>query len=85
MFGPVAETILFRESHGSGAILLEGSGSGLSETQFVCKLAQINCFLSSGGEGCNSFALSGTECDKGGASGSPTHSAVVDDENVAHA
>jgi hypothetical protein len=84
MFGPVAETILFRESDGSGAILLEGSGSGLSETQFVCKLAQINCFLSSGGEG-NNFALSGIECDKGGASGSPTHSAVVDDENVAHA
>ena len=26
MFGPVAETILFRESDGSGAILREGSG-----------------------------------------------------------
>ena len=56
----------------------------MSETQFVSKLAQINCFLSSGGEGYN-FALGGTECDKGGASGSLAHSAVVDDENVAHA
>ena len=56
----------------------------MSETQFVSKLAQINCFLSSGGEG-NDFALGGTECDKGGASGSPTHSAVVNNEDVAHA
>jgi hypothetical protein len=55
----------------------------LSETQFVSKLAQINCFLSSGREG-NDFALGGTEGDKGGASGSPTHSAVVDSENLAH-
>ena len=56
----------------------------MSEAQFVSKLAQINCFLSSGGEG-NDFALGGTEGDKGGASGSPTHSAVVDhNENVAH-
>ena len=55
----------------------------MSEPQFVSKLAQINCFLSSGGEG-NDFALGGTEGDKGGASGSPTHSAVVDNENVAH-
>jgi hypothetical protein len=44
----------------------------------------MNCFLSGGGEG-NNLALSGTECDKRGASGSSTHSAVVDDENVAHA
>ena len=29
VFGPVAETILFRESDGSGAILIEGSGSSL--------------------------------------------------------
>jgi hypothetical protein len=55
----------------------------LSETQFVSKLAQISCFLSSGGEG-NDFAFGSTECDKGGASGSPTHSAVVDNEDVAH-
>ena len=55
----------------------------MSETQFVSKLAQINCFLSSGGEG-KDFALGGTEGDKGGASGSPTHSAVVDNESVAH-
>ncbi len=55
----------------------------MSETQFVSKLAQINCFLSSGGEG-NDFALGGTEGDKGGASGSPTHNAVGDSENVAH-
>jgi hypothetical protein len=67
MFGPVAETILFRESDGSGAILMEFSGSSLSGTQFVCKLAQIDCFLGGGREG-NDFALSGTECDKGGAS-----------------
>ena len=84
MFGPVAETILFRESDGSGAILIEGSGSRLSETQFICKLAQIDCFLSGGEEG-NKLALSGTDCDKGVASGYPTHSAVVDDDNVAHA
>ena len=56
----------------------------MSETQFVSKLAQINCFLSDGGEGYN-FALSGAECDKGGASGSPAHSAVVDDKDVVHA
>ena len=84
MFGPVAEAILFGEGNGSGAILIEGSGWCLSETQFVCKLAQIDCFLSSCGEGYN-FALGGIECDKGGASGSPAHSAVVDDEDVAHA
>jgi hypothetical protein len=56
----------------------------LSETLFIGKLAQINCFLSGVGEGYN-FALGGSECDKGGASGYPAHSAVVDDENVAHA
>ena len=55
----------------------------MSETQFVSKLAQIDCFLSSGGEG-NDFTLGGTEGDKGGASGSPTHNAVGDSENVAH-
>jgi hypothetical protein len=32
----------------------------------------------------NDFVLGGTECDKGGASGSPTHIAVVDNEDVAH-
>ena len=56
----------------------------MSETQFIGKLAQINCFLSGGGEGYN-FALGGTECDKGDASGSSAHSAVVDEKNVAHA
>jgi hypothetical protein len=74
---------LFREGDGSGAILIEGSGSCLRENQFVCKLAHIHCFLSGGGEGYN-FALGGAECDKGGASGSSAHSAV-DDENIAHA
>ena len=42
MFGPVVEAILFREGNGRGAILIEGSGSCLSETQFVCKLEQID-------------------------------------------
>ena len=47
------------------------------------RVPQINCFLSSGREG-NDFALGGTEGDKGGASGSSTHSAIDDNENVAH-
>ena len=68
MFGPVAETILFRESDGSGAVFIEGSGSSLSGTQFVCKLSQINWFFSGGGEG-NNFALSGAVCEKGDAIG----------------
>ena len=64
VFGPVAEAILFRESNGSGAILIEGSGWCLSETQFVCKLAQIDCCLSSVGEGYN-FALGALLCGAG--------------------
>ena len=56
----------------------------MSETQFIGKLAQINCFLSGGGERYN-LTLGGAEGVKGGASMYPTHSAVADDENVAHA
>ena len=60
MFGPVVEAILFREGNGRGAILIEGSGSCLSETQFVCKLEQIDCFLCGGGESYN-FARAGSD------------------------
>jgi len=56
---------LFRERNCIGAILIVCGGLSLSKTQFVCKFAQMNCFLSGGGEG-NNFALSSTECDKGG-------------------